>query len=217
MTRKAYPAYAYRVIRVQRQASLDRQNFGPRHNFSILFLRFLWSGKFILAIIIFPVSYVYINEFCKVWALGESQCRERSQESFEMMKNISRKNDEIWSKNIFHQRTVQQSWDLRGAFPGPLWQFLWNIGHKFSTRSAHVLWHISRKNDEIWLENISHMRDVQLTWDPRGAFSGPAWQFSCITIFNLSTPSAHYFWHISRENDKIMTDLFFHEGTGLVI
>ena len=31
----------YKVIRVQRQASLDRQNLGPKRNFSIKFLRFL--------------------------------------------------------------------------------------------------------------------------------------------------------------------------------
>ena len=31
------------------------------------------------------------------------------------------------------------------------------------------------------------------------------------------TPNAHSFWHISRENDKIMTDLLFREGTGPVL
>ena len=61
MTRKAYPAYAYRVIRVQRQASLDRQNFGPRRDFSILFLRFLWSGTIVLAVTIFGRFFIYIN------------------------------------------------------------------------------------------------------------------------------------------------------------
>ena len=55
MSRKAYPAYVYKVIRVRRRASLDRPNFGPKHNFSILFLRFHWSGKFILATIIFGI------------------------------------------------------------------------------------------------------------------------------------------------------------------
>ena len=41
--------------------------------------------------------------------LGRSQCRERARESFEMIKNISRKNDKIWSKIIFHQRTVRET------------------------------------------------------------------------------------------------------------
>ena len=36
------------------------------------------------------------------------------------------------------------------------------------------------------------------------------------TIFNVSIFSAYNFWHISRENNNIITDLFFHEGDGLV-
>ena len=91
---------------------MDRQNFGPKHNFSILFLRFLWSGKFILAKSIFGrffiYIYIYIYEkgFVKYEPLVTSQCRERVKESFEMMKNISRKNDKSWSENIFHKRVV---------------------------------------------------------------------------------------------------------------
>ena len=56
MTRKALlsPTDTYRVIRMQGQASLDRQNFGPKRNFSISVWRFLDGGKFNLAIIIFP-------------------------------------------------------------------------------------------------------------------------------------------------------------------
>ena len=38
VTRKAYLAYAYRVIRVRGQVSLDLKNFGVRRNFSI----FIW-------------------------------------------------------------------------------------------------------------------------------------------------------------------------------
>ena len=48
VSRKVYPVYAYSIIRVQRQAILKRQNFGRKHDFLIIFLRFLWSGKFIL-------------------------------------------------------------------------------------------------------------------------------------------------------------------------
>ena len=54
MTRKAYPAYAYRVILVRQRVSVDAKILGPRHDFPILILRFLWSGKFILPINIFP-------------------------------------------------------------------------------------------------------------------------------------------------------------------
>ena len=61
MIRKVYFTCVYRVIRLQRQASLERLNFGPRRNFSILFLRFLWSGKFILAVNIFGWLFIYIN------------------------------------------------------------------------------------------------------------------------------------------------------------
>ena len=61
-----------------------------------------------------------------------------------------------------------------------------------------------------------HQRGIQLPWDPRGAFSGPALQFSCIIIFNFSTPTAYLFWIFSHVDDKVMTDLFFHEGTGHV-
>ena len=36
-------------------------NFGPMYNLSVLFLRFLCSGKFILAIIIFGRFFTYIK------------------------------------------------------------------------------------------------------------------------------------------------------------
>ena len=54
MTREAYPAYAYKVIRVQRQASLGRQNFGPRRNFRLYFCDFFevaqsfWPETFLI-------------------------------------------------------------------------------------------------------------------------------------------------------------------------
>ena len=35
----------YIVVRVQRQANLDRQSFKPKCDFSILFLRFLWIAN----------------------------------------------------------------------------------------------------------------------------------------------------------------------------
>ena len=56
MIRKAYlfPMEAYKVIRMQGRGSLDRQNFGPRRDLLFFFWRFLDSGKFILAVIIFP-------------------------------------------------------------------------------------------------------------------------------------------------------------------
>ena len=38
--------------------------------------------------------------------LAKSQCRERLRGSFEIMKKISRENDEVWSKHIFHEMTV---------------------------------------------------------------------------------------------------------------
>ena len=37
-------------------------NFRIKHNFSILFLRFLWGGKFILAISIFGWLFLYIKK-----------------------------------------------------------------------------------------------------------------------------------------------------------
>ena len=43
------------------------------------------------------------------------------------------------------------------------------------------------------------------------------WLIVFITILILWTPNAHYFWHITGENDKIMMGIFFHEGTGFVI
>ena len=95
MTRKTYHAYAYGVIRVRRQAGLDRQNFGSKYDFSILFSRFLWSGKFILAISIFGRLFIYIYNkkgFVKHETLPTPQCRKLAEESFEMMKNISREN-----------------------------------------------------------------------------------------------------------------------------
>ena len=48
------------------------------------------------------VFYVYEEAHVKYEPILSSQCRELPEESFEMMKNISRENDEIWSKNIFH-------------------------------------------------------------------------------------------------------------------
>ena len=54
-----------------------------------------------------------------------------------------------------------------------------------------------------------------------GTSVGPSWDLSAsfpqVVVINLLTPSDPYFWHISRENDKIMTDIFFHESAGLVI
>ena len=52
------PTEAYNVILMRRQASLDRQNFGVRRNFSIFIWRFLNSGKFILPIFILPGKIV---------------------------------------------------------------------------------------------------------------------------------------------------------------
>ena len=63
VTRKAYLAYAYRVIRVRGQASLDPKNFGPRRNFSIFIWLVLWSGKFILALSIFGRFSICIKGF----------------------------------------------------------------------------------------------------------------------------------------------------------
>ena len=44
-------------------SSLDPKNFRPKHNFSILILRFLERGKFILALIIFPPFFAYVSRF----------------------------------------------------------------------------------------------------------------------------------------------------------
>ena len=47
MTRKVYHAYGYTARRVRRRANLNRKNFRPKHNFSILFLFFLnWHNRF---------------------------------------------------------------------------------------------------------------------------------------------------------------------------
>ena len=56
-----FTVYSRRLVRVQRQASLDRQNFGPTHNFSILFLLFLWGCRIVLALIIFGTFSIYIK------------------------------------------------------------------------------------------------------------------------------------------------------------
>ena len=55
--------------------------------------------------------------FVKSQPLGYSDCRELAEESFEMMKNISRENHEKGSGNIFHQVTHNVSWILTGL-PG---------------------------------------------------------------------------------------------------
>ena len=54
VTRKAYPAYGYKLIRVRGQANLDPKNFGVERNFSIFIWLVSWDGKFILALSIFP-------------------------------------------------------------------------------------------------------------------------------------------------------------------
>ena len=37
-----------------------------------------------------------------------------------------------------------------------------------------------------------------------------------MVIYKYSIRRAIHFWHISRENYKIMTGLYFHDGAGLV-
>ena len=68
---------------MQGQASLDRRNFETIRDFSILVLRFLDGGKFILAGIIFPG--LVLLQFHAIWC---SQCRERAAQHFERMKRF---------------------------------------------------------------------------------------------------------------------------------
>ena len=62
VNRKAFfsPTEDYKVIRMQGHVGLDRQNFGTRHNFSILIGRFPDGGKLISAIII-----ISLERLCK--------------------------------------------------------------------------------------------------------------------------------------------------------
>ena len=67
-----------------------------------------------------------------------------------------------FGRKIFFTRGLYNS---PGTFVGPsrelLDSFFRNIFHKFVTHSGHVLWHISRKNDEILLGNVFNMGDIQ--------------------------------------------------------
>ena len=81
--------------------------YGIRRDFSILLLRFIWSGNFILAIIIFGRFSIYEKGFVKYELLVTSQCRERAEGSSEMMNNIWGENNDICLENIFHKRSIQ--------------------------------------------------------------------------------------------------------------
>ena len=81
--------------------------------------------------------------------------RER-QIHFEIMKNISRKYDEIKSKNIVHQKTPQWSQALRGAFPGPSRQFYERLVTHLFAFSAHLFWQANDKMmTEFWFMQLS--------------------------------------------------------------
>ena len=64
MTRKAYPAYVYTVIRVQRQATLDRQNLVLDITFRFYFCDF--SGVAIL----FWLRLFFVPKLCNINEIG---------------------------------------------------------------------------------------------------------------------------------------------------
>ena len=87
------------------------------------------------------------------------------------MKNVSRKNDEIWSKVIFHQRSVQQSWDLRGILPGPPRHFLWHIVYVFLNVVLIFLAYFVRK---CW-NKVGGKVDKYFSPEDSTIVLGPSW------------------------------------------
>ena len=111
-------------MQVRRRASLDPENFGPRHNFRDFFRLVLETGKFILALGAIP-GKIYVKDFGFLsmssicWPSLENEAREDP----DMMKNISRENDDFGVGNISLQdvpyafRITQEAlWRPRGMF-----------------------------------------------------------------------------------------------------
>lgn len=94
MNRKAFwfPTEGYGVIWVQRQASLDRQNFGVSRNCFICFLLFS-----IVAHLFWFEIFLVVFYLCK----RVSQCREFAEGSSDLMKNMSHGNDEKYNQLVF--------------------------------------------------------------------------------------------------------------------
>ena len=102
------------------------------------------------------------------------------------------------------------SWDLLGTSLTLFIKYLVIIFERVVLVTFGIFCAKSMKGGRIFF----HQRVVQEFSHPCGACLALFWLFSWDSVIIFSNTDAWDFWRISRKDDKIMTELYFHAGPG---